>query len=239
MPEQPAPLHALDQALPVVVTDGWRATFPEARVGLLRVDNVVNQSAPALLLRETQRIEAELRQRFAAADRASLAVLPTIQAYQRHYRAFGQTYHVLRQLESVALKGRPLASPSGLVLAMFAAELDSLLLTAGHDLDALQPPLVVDRSVADERFVGLGGREQVVRAGDMLMRDRGGIMSAVVYGPDQRTRLVDHTRRALFTTYAPAGIGPEQVLRHLDQLAALVRLAAPDAKVRLRAVYPG
>ena len=238
MPEQPAPRHALDHDLPVVVTDGWRATFPEARVGLLRVDNVVDQSAPPLLLQQIQRIKAELRQRFASADRASLAMLPTIRAYQRHYRAFGQTYHVLRQLESVVLKGKPLASPSGLVLAMFAAELDGLLLTAGHDFDALQPPIVVDRSLADERFVGLGGREQVVRAGDMLMRDQGGIISAVVYGPDQRTRLVDHTRRALFTTYAPAGIGPEQVLWHLDQLAMLVRLAAPDARVRLRAIYP-
>jgi hypothetical protein len=109
MAEQPAPFHDLGQALPVVVTDGRRATFPEARVGLLRIDNVVNQPAPALPLRETQRVEAEPRQRFATADRASLAGLPTIQAYQRHYRAFGQTCHVLRQLESVALKGKPLA----------------------------------------------------------------------------------------------------------------------------------
>jgi DNA/RNA-binding domain of Phe-tRNA-synthetase-like protein len=238
MPEQPAPLHDLDQDLPVVVADGWRATFPKARVGLLRVDNVVNQSAPALLQQQARRIEAELRERFASADRASLAALPTIQAYQRHYRAFGQTYHVVRQLESVALKGKSLASPSGLVLAMFAAELDSLLLTAGHDLDALRAPIVVDRSNADERFVGLGGREQVVRAGDMLMRDQGGIISAVVYGPDQRTRLTGHTRRALFSTYAPAGVSADQVLRHLDQLVALVRLAAPEADVRLRALYP-
>jgi DNA/RNA-binding domain of Phe-tRNA-synthetase-like protein len=238
MPEQPAPLHDLDQDLPVVVADGWRATFPKARVGLLRVDNVVNQSAPALLQQQARRIEAELRERFASADRASLAALPTIQAYQRHYRAFGQTYHVVRQLESVALKGKSLASPSGLVLAMFAAELNSLLLTAGHDLDALRAPIVVDRSNADERFVGLGGREQVVRAGEMLMRDQGGIISAVVYGPDQRTRLTGHTRRALFSTYAPAGVSADQVLRHLDQLVALVRLAAPEADVRLRALYP-
>jgi DNA/RNA-binding domain of Phe-tRNA-synthetase-like protein len=226
------------QALPVVVTDAWRASFPDARVGLLLVDNVVTQAATPSLQEQTQRIEAGLRQRFASADRAALAALPTIQAYQRHYRAFGQTYHVLRQLESVALKGKPLASPSGLVLAMFAAELDSQLLTAGHDVDALQPPLLLDRSTADESFTGLGGREQIVRAGDMLIRDQRGIISAVVYGPDDRTRLVDHTRRALFSTYAPAGIDGDQLLRHLDQLAALVLLAAPEGVVQLRAVYP-
>ena len=226
------------QALPVVVTHAWRASFPDARVGLLLVDNVVNQAATPSLQEQTQRIEAGLRQRFASADRAALAALPTIQAYHRHYRAFGQTYHVLRQLESVALNGKPLASPSGLVLAMFAAELDSQLLTAGHDVDALQPPLLLDRSTADESFTSLGGREQIVRAGDMLMRDQRGIISAVVYGPDDRTRLVDHTRRALFSTYAPAGIDGDQLLRHLDQLAALVLLAAPEGVVQLRAVYP-
>jgi hypothetical protein len=61
MPEQPAPLHDLDHNLPVVVTDAWRASFPEAHIGLLRVDNVVNQPAPALLQQQTQRFEAELR----------------------------------------------------------------------------------------------------------------------------------------------------------------------------------
>src|SRR5437588_219970 len=72
--------------------------------------------------------------------RADLVAIANVQPYARHYRAFGQTYHVLRQLESVALKGKPLTSPSTLVLAMFAAELESLLLTAGHDLDAVQLP---------------------------------------------------------------------------------------------------
>jgi DNA/RNA-binding domain of Phe-tRNA-synthetase-like protein len=122
-------------------------------------------------------------------QRAQLANLPVVQAYQRHYRVFGQTYHVLRQLESVVVKGKPLSSPSALVLAMFAAELDSLLLTAAHDLDALEPPIVIDASVAGERFVGIGAQEHTLRADDMLMRDDAGIISAVVYGPDRRTRL--------------------------------------------------
>lgn len=223
----------------VLVTDAWRASFPSSRVGLLLLEDVVNEPATNALQSRAHAIENHLREQFASADRATLAALPAIQAYQRHYRAFGQTYHVLRQLESVALKGKQLGSPSGLVLAMFAAELESLLLTAGHDADTLQPPLVVDRSTADERFVGLGGREHLLREGDRLMRDRLGIISAVVYGPDQRTRLVDTTRRVLFTTYAPSGIPAEDLLRHLDRVAELAGVAAPSTRVRLRAVFGG
>jgi DNA/RNA-binding domain of Phe-tRNA-synthetase-like protein len=146
---------------------------------------------------------------------------------------------VLRLLESVALKGKPLASPSALVLAMFAAELDSLLLTAGHDLDRLEPPLALDVSQTGDQFVGIGGQQHDVRPGDMLMRDRVGIISAVVYGPDRRTRLSEKTRRALFTTYAPAGIEPGSVQDHLEELATLVRLVAPHATTRLQEIYPG
>src|SRR5437763_694331 len=153
------------EAVPIVVTDRWRAAFPEARVGVLLLDDVANPPAHSGLEDAIRHIEDELRQRFGGAERATLAALPAIQAYQRHYRAFGQTYHVLRQLESVALKGKPLTSPSTLVLAMFAAELESLLLTAGHDLDAVQLPIFLDVSEAGERFVGIGGQEHVLRPG--------------------------------------------------------------------------
>ena len=222
----------------VVVTDAWRETFPAATVGLILLEDVVNPPTHPVLQQRVREVEARIQEQFAGADRAALITLPAITAYQRHYRAFGQTYHVLRQLESVALKGKPLASKSALVLAMFAAELDSLLLTAGHDLDALQPPLALDRSVAGERFAGIGGQEQVLRAGDMLMRDSHGIISAVLYGPDQRTRLNENTRRALFTTYAPDGIEEATLREHLHQLASLVQLIAPAAKIRLIGVYP-
>jgi len=220
------------------VTDAWRETFPDARVGLLVLDDVSNPEAQPLLEHEVRELEVRLREQFAGADRSALTALPIIQAYQRHYRTFGQTYHVLRQLESVGLKGKQLASRGALVLAMFAAELESLLLTAGHDLDAVQLPLVVDRSAAGESFVGIGGREQVLRADDMLMRDAAGIISAVIYGPDDRTRLSGTTQRALFTTYAPPGIDIDLVRHHLARLAELATVVAPAASIQLLELYP-
>ena len=37
--------------------------------------------------------------------------------------------------------------------------------TAGHDLDSIQPPIVLDASQACERFIGIGGQEYVFTAG--------------------------------------------------------------------------
>jgi DNA/RNA-binding domain of Phe-tRNA-synthetase-like protein len=223
--------------LPIEASVDWRSSFPGACVGCLLMYGVSNAERNVALDERLAELQVQLRERYAAADRAMLANLPVIRAYQAHYRVFGQTYHVLRQLESVALKGRELASPGGtLVSAMFAAELSNLLLTAGHDADALVPPLVVDCSKAGDRFVGINGQERELKPGDMLMRDGRGITSAVLNGPDQRTRLSATTTRVLFVTYAPAGISPVDVPGHLDQIGEYVRLVDPRAEVAERVI---
>src|SRR5262249_11139219 len=94
----------------VAVTEAWRDAFPDACIGTLRLDGVANPTADGGLEQQLAQLLEELRRQYAGGDRASLLALPSIAAYQRHYRAFGQTYHVLRQVESVLLKGRPLAS---------------------------------------------------------------------------------------------------------------------------------
>jgi DNA/RNA-binding domain of Phe-tRNA-synthetase-like protein len=213
----------------VEVTSEWRSAFPGARVGLLVMNGVRNPRSNEALERQAAEVEQRLRARFAGGDRTALQQLPGAQAYAPHYKAFGQNYHVLRQLESVALKGRQLRSPSALVLAMFAVEVETLLLTAGHDLDLVALPLAVDASHDGDMFVGIGGRDIALRPGDMLIRDRAGIISAVIYGPDQRTQLRPETHRALFTVYAPPGIDDSTVTAHLEQLADNVRLIAPEA----------
>jgi len=41
----------------------------------------------------------------------------------------------------------------------------------------------------------------------MFIADGQGVISSIVYGPDRRTRITLATRNAVFTVYAPAGIG--------------------------------
>jgi DNA/RNA-binding domain of Phe-tRNA-synthetase-like protein len=121
---------------------------------------------------------------------------------------------------------------------MFAAEIDNLLLTAAHDADVLVGDLELDCARDGEPFEGIGGRAHVLKAGDMLMRDGRGVISAVLAGPDQRTRIQPTTTRALYVTYAPSGISTLALRQHLDDIVALVRLAQPDARAEDVAIYP-
>ena len=182
-------------------------------------------------------LEEELRARFAGQDRAALLSHPVLQAYDAYYRQFKKTYHVQLQLESILFKGKSIPSVAALVEAMFMAEMNDLLLTAGHDLDALHPPLTLDAAQGAESYTLLRGQIQTPKAGDMMIRDGEGIISSIIYGPDQRTQITAQTRNVIFTTYAPSGISEEAVMNHLKQIQQNVEVIAPSAKVEMLKVF--
>ena len=112
---------------------------------------------------------------------------------------------------------------------MFMAELKNLLLTAGHDLALVEPPVGIDVAAGSERFVRIDGEEQQLKAGDMYIADAEGVLSSVIYGPDQRTRIQSGTERVLFTVYAPPGIGADVVHQHLEDIRENILVFAPEA----------
>jgi len=63
------------------------------------------------------------------------------------------------------------------------------------------------------------------------MADELGILSSILYGPDQRSQITAETRSALFTVYAPPGIEPQAVQAHLEDLRDNILLIAPQAEV--------
>ena len=120
---------------------------------------------------------------------------------------------------------------------MFMAELDNLLLTAGHDWDRIKLPLCLDIGKGDEKYVALNGREVAVKSGDMFIADSTGVISSIIGGPDQRTRITSATQCALFTVYAPPGIGAAAVRKHLQDIRAYVLIIAPRAEVEALEIH--
>jgi DNA/RNA-binding domain of Phe-tRNA-synthetase-like protein len=215
----------------LIVSETWSTRYPGAAAGILWLRNVRNPDRhPALDLAKTS-LEEDLRQRFAGQGRAALEALPILQAYEAYYRPYKKTYHVLLQLESVALKGKALPGVAALVEGMFMAELKNGLLTAGHNADTLQLPIRLEAAQGGERYLLLRGQEAALKPGDMYMADGQGIISSVLYGPDRRTQITPETRNALFAVYAPPGIGREAVERHLGEIQSYVEMIAPETEV--------
>jgi DNA/RNA-binding domain of Phe-tRNA-synthetase-like protein len=182
-------------------------------------------------------LENALRAQFSSYDRTSLRAIPVLASYRNYYKQFNKTYHVQHQLETLVFKKRHIPKVAALVEAMFMAELKNLLLTAGHDLNAIEPPLRIDVAKGTESYTRLNGDAQILKAGDMMIADAAGIVSCIIYGPDRRTRIRPETNRVVFTVYAPPGIEESDVRSHLEDIQDNVTVITPEASVELLETY--
>ena len=221
------------------VTSTWKSTYPEAHVGVLVMRAVSNPAHDPALKSRKATLEEQLRAQFSGQDRATVATHPILRAYGEYYRLFKKTYHIQLQLESILLKGKSIPSVAALVESMFMAEMQDLLLTAGHDLDGLQLPLILDVANGTEQYTLLRGEQQTLKPGDMMIRDQMGVISSIIYGPDQRTQITSDTRNVIFTVYAPPGIDEQTAIDHLQHIRDYVLVFAPQAQVELLHIYRG
>ena len=219
----------------LTVTNNWKKTYPGAYFGILAMKNVANPAQHSGLDRVKRELEADLRVLFK--DRGELKSLQPIRAYQNYYKGFNKTYHLLQQLESVIFKGKPIPTVSPLVESMFIEELRNLLLTAGHDLESVEVPVTLDVARGDEQYTLINGQDQIVKPKDMILKDLKGVISSILYGPDQRTRITSSTTSVLFTVYSVPGIGEKVVTQHLQGIEANVKIVAPQAFTDVLKVY--
>lgn len=208
----------------------WKQTEEGTFVGVLIMKHVDNPDSHPDLQKRKIEIEEQLRRAYGDMERTELRAQPTLAAYDRFYHRFKKTYHLLLQLESV-LAGKSIPSVAALVEAMFMAELEDQMLTAGHALKAVQPPILIDVATGSESYIRMNGKPQTLKPGDLYIRDADGVLSSVIYGPDQRTRIQPGTKEVIFTTYAVPGIETDDLKAHLERLRDYVLLISEEAEV--------
>lgn len=223
----------------ITVSKTFQQAHPGAFVGVLALQNVANVTNDLALAEQRSALEIELRQRHAGQTRADLKALSAIAAYVSYYKKFKKTYHVLLQLESIVFKGQPIPAAGGLVAAMFMAELNDGLLTAGHDLDAVKTPLDIRISNDSEPFIRMNGQPQPLKANDIIMADARSVICSIIYGSDQRTRIHSGTKNVLYVTYAPPGISRAAIEAHQAKILGYARIASPEVQVLHQQVYRG
>lgn len=217
--------------LTITATDEWRNAHPGATVGLLELSGVETAGSFSGLEQRKRETEARLREHYQGFTRPNFLALPVMAAYEEYYKRFHKTYHVLLQVESIVLKGRNLPSVLPLVDANFTAEVETWILTAGHDVAELRGAISIDVSRQDDAQTLMNGASKGLYAGDMIMRDAGGICCSIIYGQDHRSPITARTSRVLYVAYAPADIAAELVEAHLRAVEDNVRLFSPAVVV--------
>jgi DNA/RNA-binding domain of Phe-tRNA-synthetase-like protein len=213
----------------IAATAEWRTAHPGGSIGLLELSGVVNTHPSAELDERKRATEAHLRERYHGFTRADFLSLPVMAAYAQYYKRFSKTYHVQLQVESIVVKGKPLPNVSPLVDANFTAEVETFVLTAGHDVEKLHGDARIDVSREGDQLTQMDGTPKAIRAGDMIMRDARGICCSILYGQDNRSPISAETSHVLYVAYAPAGVPTKAVEAHLRAVEEHVRLACPHA----------
>ena len=176
--------------------------YPTTHMGLLAMQNIpASTPYPQAGVEEA---EQAIRTRYGGFNRPGLKALYPIAAYAAYYKRFGCSYHVLAQLESMLQgKNRPFP-PSGILRAMFLTELETMLLTAGHDLRSIQLPLQLKAAAGHETYVSISGKTVTATTNDLMVCDARGVLSSVMRGPDRDSRITDATTAVVFSNLRPA-----------------------------------
>ncbi len=217
--------------LSITVTEVWKSVHPGASIGLLEVSGVDNTIASVELEARKREVEAHLREKYQGHTRQDFLSIPAMLAYVQYYKRFSKTYHVLQQVESIALKNKNLPTVSPLVDSNFIAEVDTLALTAGHDVSKLQGSILIDVAQKGDRMTQMNGAPKEIFEGDMVMKDGHGICCCIIYGQDNLSYISPETTHALYVVYAPAGVPVEAVEAQLQAIEANIRLFSPLAVV--------
>ena len=215
--------------LEISINNEWRTEHPGARIGFLEISGAVKTVSSLGLDEQKRAVETRLRTQFQGFTRQDFLALPVFAAYDRYYKQFNKTYHVLLQLESIVLKGKELPNVLPLVDVNFMTEVETFVLTAGHDVERLNLPVWIDVSRDGEQQTLMNGTEKAIRAGDMVMRDSQGISCSIIYGQDHRSPISALTSHVLYVAYAPAGVPAEAVKAQLSGIEAYIRLFSPAA----------
>lgn len=221
----------------IQISERFNQIYPDSHIGIIIAKNVKNQRSNQNLNNEKIKLEEFLKEKYSDYTRESLKEILEIKVYNDYYKQFKKTYHVQLQLESIIFKGKSIPAVDSIVESMFMAELKNLLLTAVHDYDHLKLPLIADVSEGNENYTLFNGMDQILKKGDMFIKDNNGIISSIVYGPDKRTQVKNDTKNTCYTVYAPKGISKECIMNHLNDMKNYILIFSPETKIEKLEIY--
>jgi len=211
----------------LIVRENLAEKFPDIKVAFLIVENLNNNAHIDKFESAKREFEDFIRSNYQDYETKSV-----INSYKQFYKKFGQKYPIQFQIKSL-LEGKKLPGKMAVVEAMYMAEIKNMFLTAGHDYDKLEGNLTTELSVESSVYTRIDSKQQPLKADDIITSDDKDIISSVLYGPDQRTRITLETKNYMFFSYFPYGEDDERIRQHfMDIINYLKIFASEDMKYR-------
>lgn len=150
--------------------------------------------------------------------------------YFRYFRKYGQTYPVMKQLESF-LNGRPFPEEQYVNSVAFLTELKTHALIGTHDADRIEGDLVFYNESEKTYFPGMNKSGAHSYPGDVTGRDVKDIIISMVTGADNRTCLRDDSTHALYLIFGTAEMTEEAIKAVAEEIKSAALALSPAAEM--------
>jgi DNA/RNA-binding domain of Phe-tRNA-synthetase-like protein len=216
----------------ITFSENLKARHKNVNLATMIVNDALNKEFDERLDKEKRALEKYIRENFKEPD-----AIGQVLKYNEFYFGFGENYPVKGQLRGI-LEGKEIPNISCLVEAMFMTELKYGCLMAGHDTDAIQGDLTLDIAQEGDAFVNIKDEEKELKKDDIVMRDSAGIIASVLYGPDNRTKIIPISKNIIYIAYFPFLTPRSKIVTIMADLANLLRLCeGPHVKIERMKIY--
>ncbi|PIY74419.1 MAG: hypothetical protein CO159_02065 [Candidatus Portnoybacteria bacterium CG_4_9_14_3_um_filter_40_10] len=216
----------------ITFSENLKERYKNVNLGTLIVRDVQNKEFDERLDKEKRIVEQYIMDNYKEPDNVK-----RIREYNDFYFEFGETFPVKYQIKSI-LEGKQIPSISCLVEAMFMTELKHICLMAGHDLDAIQGDLVLDIAQEGEMYIKINDEKQELKKDDIVLRDGMGIIASVLYGPDNRTKIIPISKNIIYMAYFTFAVTRSEIIIVMADLAKYLRICeCPHANIERMKIY--
>lgn len=181
------------------ISTKYQAKYPGVGFGLALITGCQNHENPAGFDQHKRKLLRKMRKRQTLAE-----ITNRIDTYANFFQSFGFECPLTKHLKRTIHSGFPRYDL--IVDAHFMAEMCAGILVAVTDFDRFDGSLTLDVAVEGEACAGMGGREFICKAGEIVLRDEAEIVCVLCQGADEKTRVREDTTRVLFYAYAVPGI---------------------------------
>jgi DNA/RNA-binding domain of Phe-tRNA-synthetase-like protein len=210
----------------ITFSENLRQRHKNVHLATLIVRDVQNKEFDERLDKEKRVIEQYVRENYKELDNVG-----RLRKYNDYYFEFGEGFPVKNQIKSI-LTGKQIPNILCLVDAMFMTELKHACLMAGHDLDAIQGNLILDIAQEGEIFTKIDDQDQEIKKDDIVMRDGMGVIASVLWGPDNRTKIIPISKNIIYIAYFTFAVTRNGMITIMADLAKLLRICeGPHAKI--------
>jgi len=201
----------------IVITPRLLEKYPDAKFIAILAENFSNEKSNPQLEKEKVKIMQYIRKHVQDA-----ADVKRIAEHRAFHTNFGKSYPIEFQIKSL-IEGKDIPTLSTLTDVLFMTEMKHYCIISGHSLPTLYENLIFDLSDG-ETYVKINGKSQKLKTDDIVLKQEGQVITSLLYGPDDSTKITNATNNCLYLFWFASYIDAREIKQIVNDFKNYLKL---------------